>query len=199
MKEKRILVSSSKKLFVFKRDKYICQYCGISGNLVELECDHIKPVSKGGNNDLSNLITACKPCNRNKSDSEDWIPTKQNPSFSYFWDTRKEDYIEREVNRLKNTDILKDFYRINQSDILKQEFFAHKLNIHDEFNPYELVKLKLTETQIFNIKYYNSYKEMSDDYSDKAFQCNKIWTIKNKPNWTFMKQESFELPFINKY
>lgn len=52
---------------VFKRDKFTCQYCGRSG--VELEVDHIKPIAHGGTNDIDNLITACKACNRGKSDS----------------------------------------------------------------------------------------------------------------------------------
>lgn len=51
---------------VFKRDKFTCQYCGRSG--VELEVDHITPVASGGTNDIDNLITACKDCNRGKRD-----------------------------------------------------------------------------------------------------------------------------------
>ena len=37
--------------------------------------DHIVPVSKGGSNDLDNLICACWQCNSTKSNSEsiDWI------------------------------------------------------------------------------------------------------------------------------
>ena len=57
---------------VFKRDKFTCQYCGRSG--VELEADHIVPKSKGGSNDIDNLITACKACNRGKRDI-DVLPT----------------------------------------------------------------------------------------------------------------------------
>ena len=30
--------------------------------------DHIVPVSKGGTNDLDNLVTACEQCNLGKSD-----------------------------------------------------------------------------------------------------------------------------------
>ena len=51
---------------VFKRDRFTCQYCGRSG--VELEVDHIQPLASGGTNDLDNLITACKDCNRGKRD-----------------------------------------------------------------------------------------------------------------------------------
>ena len=51
---------------VFQRDNFVCQYCFASG--VELECDHIIPVSRGGSSDIANLTTACQPCNRAKSD-----------------------------------------------------------------------------------------------------------------------------------
>lgn len=50
---------------VFKRDDFTCRYCGTKD--AHLECDHIHPVSRGGSSDLSNLATACRRCNRSKS------------------------------------------------------------------------------------------------------------------------------------
>ncbi|WP_413789550.1 HNH endonuclease [Limnobacter olei] len=49
---------------IFSRDDYTCTYCGKRGG--ELECDHIHPVAKGGTHEDSNLVTACKPCSRDK-------------------------------------------------------------------------------------------------------------------------------------
>lgn len=51
---------------VFKRDNYTCQYCGQIGG--KLEADHIIPFSKGGSDEMSNLITSCRKCNRQKKD-----------------------------------------------------------------------------------------------------------------------------------
>jgi hypothetical protein len=51
---------------VFKRDNYKCTYCGVLAD--KLECDHIIPLSKGGSNDMDNLTTACRTCNRQKKD-----------------------------------------------------------------------------------------------------------------------------------
>ena len=51
---------------VFERDNYTCQYCGRSYEEADLEIEHIIPISKGGNNDIRNLATACGACNRTK-------------------------------------------------------------------------------------------------------------------------------------
>lgn len=52
---------------VFKRDSFRCQYCGRSAPDVVLECDHIVPVSEGGKDEIMNLVTSCRSCNRGKS------------------------------------------------------------------------------------------------------------------------------------
>lgn len=64
--------SMSKKLRfeVFKRDGFTCQYCGAHPPSAILHVDHIHPVSKGGGDDIDNLITACQPCNSGKSNVE---------------------------------------------------------------------------------------------------------------------------------
>ena len=56
----------SLKYTVFERDNYTCSYCStIEG---PFECDHIIPFSKGGSDNLNNLTTACRRCNRQKKD-----------------------------------------------------------------------------------------------------------------------------------
>jgi len=58
---------------VFLRDDFTCAYCGQRGK--KLECDHIVPVSRGGSNDMANLTTACRKCNRSKRDKmlSEWV------------------------------------------------------------------------------------------------------------------------------
>lgn len=48
------------RLFIFKRDGWLCLKCGTPENLT---IDHINPISKGGENVISNLQTLCKSCN----------------------------------------------------------------------------------------------------------------------------------------
>jgi hypothetical protein len=63
--------SISKKLRfdVFKRDRFVCQYCGTHPPEAVLEVDHIIAVASGGTDDPTNLITACLGCNRGKGAS----------------------------------------------------------------------------------------------------------------------------------
>jgi len=63
-------ISVKKRFDVFKRDNFTCQYCSRKPPKVPLECDHIVPVCKGGNNTIDNLITACFDCNRGKGGTE---------------------------------------------------------------------------------------------------------------------------------
>lgn len=63
-------ISKKIRFEVFKRDGFKCQYCGASAPDIILHVDHIKPVSKGGKNTITNLITACSGCNLGKSDIE---------------------------------------------------------------------------------------------------------------------------------
>lgn len=63
-------ISKSVRFEVFKRDKFTCQYCGRSAPEVVLHVDHIQPVSKDGENDITNLITACAECNLGKGARE---------------------------------------------------------------------------------------------------------------------------------
>jgi len=53
---------------VFKRDGFKCAYCGRTPPTVTLEVDHIDPKSKGGKDDINNLLTSCFDCNRGKKD-----------------------------------------------------------------------------------------------------------------------------------
>lgn len=50
---------------VFERDEFTCVYCGAKDPLA---CDHVIPRSRGGRNEMSNLVTACRPCNSSKRD-----------------------------------------------------------------------------------------------------------------------------------
>lgn len=52
---------------VFKRDGFVCQYCGAHPPAVILHADHIVAVANGGETSLDNLVTACQNCNMERS------------------------------------------------------------------------------------------------------------------------------------
>jgi 5-methylcytosine-specific restriction endonuclease McrA len=53
-------------LSLFRRDGYMCMYCGASLPVCLLTRDHILPLSRGGHDCWSNVISACQPCNTRK-------------------------------------------------------------------------------------------------------------------------------------
>lgn len=67
-KSERRKVTASLRYDVMQRDGFRCCLCGRSAkNGVELEVDHIIPVSQGGCSDMDNLQTLCFDCNRGKA------------------------------------------------------------------------------------------------------------------------------------
>src|SRR3546814_8841229 len=48
---------------LFLRDKFSCQYCGVTNDLT---FDHVVPRRQGGRTTWETVATACSPCNLNK-------------------------------------------------------------------------------------------------------------------------------------
>lgn len=55
---------------LFARDRYHCLYCGsdLSGRRSLATRDHVIPTSRGGRNQWTNVVTACRACNSRKDD-----------------------------------------------------------------------------------------------------------------------------------
>ena len=51
---------------LFRRDDYICLYCGEELPPAMLTRDHVVPLSAGGRDTWENVVTACQPCNHRK-------------------------------------------------------------------------------------------------------------------------------------
>lgn len=53
-------------LALFRRDAFLCLYCGERFPASSLSRDHVTPVSRGGSDTWTNVVTACKRCNHHK-------------------------------------------------------------------------------------------------------------------------------------
>ncbi|QNK83309.1 HNH endonuclease [Nakamurella sp. PAMC28650] len=54
------------------RDGGLCRYC--TGQPTVIEIDHVWPVARGGRTTMTNCVSACPSCNRNKGSRTDWQP-----------------------------------------------------------------------------------------------------------------------------
>lgn len=60
-------ISKRTRFDIFKRDGFVCLYCGSHPPEVTLEVDHVVAIANGGTNHPANLATSCENCNRGKS------------------------------------------------------------------------------------------------------------------------------------
>lgn len=52
---------------LFRRDQYLCLYCGEHFPHGLLSRDHVNPLSQGGVDTWGNVVTSCKRCNNHKA------------------------------------------------------------------------------------------------------------------------------------
>jgi 5-methylcytosine-specific restriction endonuclease McrA len=53
---------------IYKRDRFLCQYCGKQLKREQLTIDHVIPRRQGGQTSWENCVTSCGPCNAEKAD-----------------------------------------------------------------------------------------------------------------------------------
>lgn len=51
---------------LFRRDQNVCLYCGNHFKEFQLSRDHVEPLSRGGTDTWTNVVTACRRCNARK-------------------------------------------------------------------------------------------------------------------------------------
>lgn len=52
---------------LFRRDGHLCMYCAQRFAAAELSRDHVRPLSQGGRDSWTNVVTACRRCNNHKA------------------------------------------------------------------------------------------------------------------------------------
>ena len=64
-KRKRIYKSVREQ--VYKKCHGHCAYCGCLLDYKDMQVDHVIPLRVGGNDDISNMLPACRSCNHYKA------------------------------------------------------------------------------------------------------------------------------------
>lgn len=60
-------IRPEKRLAIYARDGFCCAYCGASvEDGAQLTIDHVRPASKGGSNNATNLVCCCSKCNSSR-------------------------------------------------------------------------------------------------------------------------------------
>ena len=154
---------------VFQRDGYRCRECGASKEETSLEIDHIVPVARGGKNDIDNLQTLCRECNRMKH-TDEWVGGENTVEVA-----------ENELNNLKNqiNDLEEKLkHTSNKNDILDYKFKIKKLNklipkaqkkLDDSRYEAEIKEKQLRDNQIREVLFKELYVEFDDEILKKVF------------------------------
>lgn len=187
------IVSNELRFKVLCRDNFTCQYCGRKAPDVELEVDHIYPVSKGGKAREDNLVTSCVSCNSGKKDfvyrqlfEDDELEYwgKQKRKFPYGERTcyvasifRREDgtmpilyatidkFIKKTVHNDRDFEVLKRRLSVEDKDYMRRMIVA-------------VAKRKMTEEEY--LKEMNKRAEIIE--KDRKENDNPY---SEKPNWKF--------------
>ena len=105
---------------LFQRDARICMYCGNRHRDGALTRDHIVPISRGGRDRWSNVVTACRPCNTRKGNR-----TPEEAKMSLLAVPYAPNWAE--YLALSNRKILAD-----QMEFLKTRFSGRQLPFHSQ-------------------------------------------------------------------
>mgnify|MGYP002623183857 CR=1 FL=1 len=105
---------------LFLRDAHLCIYCGGQFQEKMLTRDHVLPISKGGKDKWSNVVTACKHCNTKKGNK---TPEQANmPLLAIPYVPNWAEYLA-----LSNRKIL-----VDQMDFLKSQFSGRPMPFYSQ-------------------------------------------------------------------
>jgi 5-methylcytosine-specific restriction endonuclease McrA len=93
-------ISAKNKCIIWEKSNGHCWYCGLQLTpWKNFSIDHFEPTSKGGTDDINNLVPSCSSCNSAKNntpiDNFRKILAKKEPSF----------FTERQIEFLKSKGI----------------------------------------------------------------------------------------------
>lgn len=175
---------------VFQRDGYRCRECGASKDETSLEIDHIVPVARGGTNDIDNLQTLCRECNRMKH-TDEWVGGETDLEVAQNELSVLKEQLNRSEEKLKSL--------TDEDEIIKCRF--NNVKLKESINEVEQkINLLKEEEQISKEKqeimeeieklYMKLYVELDEeslilisDYLIHNSQLNEEYTNKDEFIW----------------
>lgn len=157
---------------IFERDNFTCQYCGRKPPEVILHCDHIHPVSKGGDDAEINLITSCRDCNLGKK-----AKILKNP---------------------KRVDVKQEIENLEEAEKQIKEYYKHlkKLAGYKEKNPVIDLICEVWETESEGVNFIAEKgkhslklllkKYLAEDIIEAVKICWDNSRIANESKWQYM-------------
>lgn len=140
--KERVLFDKNKKDKVLHKSKGVCSHCGRKLDLDNMTVDHVIPLSKGGTNELKNLVALCENCNQSKSnyvvDPEDyythldWVYLKDlikkygEYSESVNWVSKRQIFSED----MQNVSVLKHFHIPTKGKFLVKAWYSDLNDIY---------------------------------------------------------------------
>lgn len=161
---------------IFKRDGFVCQYCGAHPPDVVLECDHIIAVAAGGTDDEDNLITACFNCNRGKAardlnvspmplDQKAALVAEREAQLQGYQEImqRKRDRLEDEAWQVADVLAGESVKKFDAERLVSIKRFLDRLGLHEVLDSAEIARARKPTPQ------YSAYTQF-------RYFCGVCWT-----------------------
>jgi hypothetical protein len=168
---------------VYLRDGGRCVYCGSSENLC---LDHMKPLIRGGTNEILNLATACKACNSGKSGR-----TPEEAGYSFFNKETEKMYVtvtKSKCNGYSNMVSRSCHGHVTVQSRVEESRVEDSRVEENKLKPAELlpVVVKINHFKkptLDEIKFQCAKIGLSDNDGEKFFnyQESKGWKVGNSP------------------
>lgn len=181
---------------VFKRDGYRCRECGSSKDETSLEIDHIIPVVKGGTNDIDNLQTLCRECNRMKH-TDEWEGGEIDLEIAQNELSVLKEQLNRSKKKLRGL--------IDEDEIIKCKFNIIKLKesiaeVKQKISKLKQEKIKMQQEQKKKEKKEKLYMKLYVELDEKSLSiisdCLKYNSILDEE---YQDKDEFLWYLINNY
>lgn len=139
------------KLYIYKRDNKKCFYCAKKLLLKQITLDHYLPLSKGGTDDIFNVVISCKKCNKLKNDS---IPDQFEETILVLLKRAvKDDMIIGKSLNIDNKKLKEEMLKIERIECITDHFVFQSKDM----------RFYIKDNFVIKVIYLGGY---SDEYND---------------------------------